>query len=212
MVFSHAAGCSDNSSQSDTSANTVGSQKSLSSFSQSDSSNQNAAFNAEKVFKNIRLNDTVLPNACSLSDLDSEYSFGENYFLGDEKNPGRAFGNILHDGVKALSFDIYSVPASDQSDPERLAKVRFDILSQSREDIVDSHAILSVDGISIGDKVDDVTNAFGAPESLANGESAESYTYVDPDDSSKKIQFDFSDKTVTAVTIFYSSDDSSPSS
>ncbi len=208
MLLTLAAGCSDNGSQSDSTTNketnTVNSQGSAPSYSDGISFNTDASFDSEKVFKSIKINDTLLPCPFSLSDLGDEYSFGENYFLGDEPNPGRVIGNILHDGSKALSFDIYNVEASYQSDDKKLAQVKFDIISQDQDDTMNSHTLLSVNGISIGDKMETVGNTLGIPDSLSkDGDAPASYTYIDSNDTTKKIQFDFSEGLVSSITIYY---------
>lgn len=166
--------------------------------------NTDTNFNAEKVFKNIRIDDVLLPSPCSLSDFDDEYSFGMSLFDGEDSDSGRLVGNIIHDGSKALSFDIYNIKTVDRSDNKKLAKAEFDIISQTQDDAMDSHTLLSVDGISVGDKVEDVESTLGFPESLSmDGNDPASYTYISSDDKTKKIKIDFSEGNVSSITIYY---------
>lgn len=204
LLLTLPVGCSDKNTQSNSSEGTTALSNQNTTTSSEISFNTNEKFNEKKVFENIKIDDILLPSPCSLSDFGKDFSFGMNIFDGEESDSGRLIGNILHDNNKAISFDIYSIKTSEQSNSDKLSQTKFDIISQTQDDAMSSHTLLSVNGITVGDKIKDVENALGIPDSLSmDGNTASSYTYMSSDDAARKIQIDFTDGNVSSIAIYY---------
>ena len=63
---------------------------------------------------------------------------------------------------------------------------------------MESKALLSVLGITVGDSMDDADKAFGMPDSRSMSEkNSGTYTYTSSEDTSKMISLEFKDNIVT---------------
>ncbi|WP_337665834.1 hypothetical protein, partial [Pseudoruminococcus massiliensis] len=140
-----------------------------------------------------------------ISDFGNDFTLGTKLFSGDENNSGRLVGNLLSNKAKAISYDIYNVSNDEQSDEKKLKELKLDIISQENIDVMESKALLSVLGITVGDSMDDADKAFGMPDSRSMSEkNSGTYTYTSSEDTSKMISLEFKDNIVTKITIYYS--------
>ena len=162
-------------------------------------------FDIKKAFNSIQINGTMLPSPPCISDFGNDFTLGTKLFSGDENNSGRLIGNLLSNKAKAISYDIYNVSNAEQSDDKKLKELKLDIISQENTDVMESKALLSVLGITVGDSMDDADKAFGIPatRNITDSNSG-TYTYTSSEDSSKMISLDFNDNIVTKITIYYS--------
>lgn len=165
----------------------------------------NESFNIKKAFNSIQINGTMLPSPPCISDFGNDFTLGTKLFSGDENNSGRLVGNLLSNKAKAISYDIYNVSNDEQSDEKKLKELKLDIISQENIDVMESKALLSVLGITVGDSMDDADKAFGMPDSRSMSEkNSGTYTYTSSEDTSKMISLEFTDNIVTKITIYYS--------
>lgn len=165
----------------------------------------NEKFDVNKAFDSIQINGTMLPSSLCISDFGDKFTIGTKLFSGDEDNDGRLIGNLICNGEKSVSYDIYNVSNSEQSDDNKLKEIKLDIISQENSDAMASNTLLSVLGITVGDSMDDADKAFGIPETrnMTDTDSG-TYTYTSDEDTSKMISLDFKDNIVTKITIYYS--------
>lgn len=165
----------------------------------------NEAFDINKAFDSIQISGTMLPLSPCISDFGDNFKLGTKLFNGDEDNPGRLIGNLLCNDAKSISYDIYNVSNSEQSDENKLKEVKLDIISQENSDAMASNTLLAVLGITVGDSMDDADKAFGMPAKRnMNDNNSGTYTYTSEEDTSKMISLDFKDNIVTKITVYYS--------
>lgn len=196
ILFS--ASCSKEQSDSESSLETA-------SLSEVRSVTTDEEFDADKAFESIQINGTMLPSPPCISDFGGGFTLGTKLFSGDEDSSGRLVGNLLSNEVKSISYDIYSVSYEEQDDDEALKAVSLDVISQENGDAMESGALLSVLGITVGDSMDSADKAFGTPNSISVAEdNAGTYTYTSSEDASRMISLSFEDNIVTKISIYYS--------
>lgn len=201
MILFSTTACSQG--QSDNQSNTISENQFIVSDTRSISTNEK--FDIKKAFESIQINGTMLPSSPCISDFGKDFTLGTKLFSGDEDNSGRLIGNLLSNKAKSISYDIYNISYTEQSDEKKLKEVKLDIISQENSDAMASKALLSVLGITVGDSMDDVDNAFGRPDNINMTDSnSGTYTYTSSEDTSKMISLDFEDNIVTKITIYYS--------
>lgn len=201
MILFSTTACSQG--QNDNQSNTISENQFIVSDTRSISTNEK--FDIKKAFESIQINGTMLPSSPCISDFGKDFTLGTKLFSGDEDNSGRLIGNLLSNKAKSISYDIYNISYTEQSDEKKLKEVKLDIISQENSDAMASKALLSVLGITVGDSMDDVDNAFGKPDNINMTDSnSGTYTYTSSEDTSKMISLDFEDNIVTKITIYYS--------
>lgn len=201
MILFSTTACSQG--QNDNQSNTISENQFIVSDTRSISTNEK--FDIKKAFESIQINGTMLPSSPCISDFGKDFTLGTKLFSGDEDNSGRLIGNLLSNKAKSISYDIYNISYTEQSDEKKLKEVKLDIISQENSDAMASKALLSVLGITVGDSMDDVDNAFGRPDNINMTDSnSGTYTYTSSEDTSKMISLDFEDNIVTKITIYYS--------
>lgn len=201
MILFSTTACSQG--QNDNQSNTISENQFIVSDTRSISTNEK--FDIKKAFESIQINGTMLPSSPCISDFGKDFTLGTKLFSGDEDNSGRLIGNLLSNKAKSISYDIYNISYTEQSDEKKLKEVKLDIISQENADAMASKTLLSVLGITVGDSMDDVDNAFGKPDNINMTDSnSGTYTYTSSEDTSKMISLDFEDNIVTKITIYYS--------